>query len=84
MPEARVDLVANQVELVWLTKYPLPNKIMVDTGKELLADFNTAMMANDYEIHCNSINVKNLRANAIVERLYKHTIGNIMHTFNIQ
>ena len=30
VPEARADLVANQVELAWLTRYCLPNKIMVD------------------------------------------------------
>ena len=29
VPEARADLVANQVELAWLTRYPLPNKITV-------------------------------------------------------
>ena len=33
--EARADLVANQVELACLTRYPLPDKIMVDRGKEL-------------------------------------------------
>ena len=47
VPEARADLVANQVELAWLTRYPLFNKIRVDRGKELLAEFKT-MMANDY------------------------------------
>ena len=44
VPEARADLVANQVELAWS---PLPNKIITDRGKELLAEFKT-MMANDY------------------------------------
>ena len=29
MPEARANLVANQVELAWLTRYPVPNKIMI-------------------------------------------------------
>ena len=58
MPEARADLVDNQVELAWLTRHPLPNKITVDKGKELLAEFKT-MMANDYGIPCNSISVRN-------------------------
>ena len=43
--EARVDLVANQLELAWLTKYPLPNKIVVDRGKTFLAK---TMVTNDY------------------------------------
>ena len=32
VPEVRADLVANQVELAWLTKYPVPNKIAVDAN----------------------------------------------------
>ena len=35
VPKARADLVANQVKLAWLTKYPLPYKIIKDKGKEL-------------------------------------------------
>ena len=34
-------------------------------------------MANDYGIPCNSISVRNLQANAIVERVHL-TIGNII------
>ena len=55
---------------------------MVDRGKEALAEFTT-MMANDYEMPCNIISVRNPQANAIVERL-QQTIGNIICTFNIQ
>ena len=29
VPKARAGLVANQVELSWLTRYPLPNEIKV-------------------------------------------------------
>ena len=43
VPEARADLVANQVELACFTRYLLPNKITVDRGKELLAEFKTVM-----------------------------------------
>ena len=78
-PEARVDLVANELELTWLARYPLPNKITTDRGKELLAEFTMVdrgkellaafktMMANDYEIQCYSISVRNPQANALVE-----------------
>ena len=47
VPEARADLFTNQVELAWLTRYPLLNKITVDRGKELLPELKT-MMVNDY------------------------------------
>ena len=82
MPETRADLVANQVELAWLSRYPLPNIITVDIGKEFLAELKT-MMANDYGIQCNSISVRNPQANAIVETVHQ-TIGNILRTYKIQ
>ena len=81
MPEARVDLVAYQVELAWLTRYHLPNKIAVDRDKALLADFNTMMM-NDYGIPLSPITVRNPQANTIVDTVHQ-TIGNIIHSFII-
>ena len=41
------------------------------------------MMANDYEMPCNSISVRNLQADAIVEKV-RQIIGNIIHTFIIK
>ena len=38
VPVARADLVANQVEWACLTIYPLPDKIMVDRGKDFLVE----------------------------------------------
>ena len=38
LPKVKANLVANQVELAWLTRYPLPNKLTVHRRKELLAD----------------------------------------------
>ena len=81
MPEARADLVANQVELAWLTRNPQPNKITVDRCKELLAELET-MTANDYRILCNSISIINPQANAIVERVHE-SISHIIRTFQI-
>ena len=63
--EARADIGANQVELAWLTRYPLPNKIIVDRGKEFLTEFET-MMTNDYGHPCNSIRSRIPQANSIV------------------
>ena len=81
VPDARADLVANQVELVWLIRYPLPNKILVDRGNEFLAEFKI-MMVNDHGIPCNSISVRNPQANSIAERVHQ-TIGNIVFFFKI-
>ena len=70
VPEARADLVANHVELAWLTRYSLSNEVLVDRGKELLAEFKT-MMVNDYGTPFYSISVRNPQANAIMERVHQ-------------
>ena len=49
VPEARADLVANQLKWSWLTRDFLSIKIKVDWGEESLVDYKT-MMANDYGI----------------------------------
>ena len=83
VPEARANLDANQVDLAWATRYPLPHEIVVDRGKELLAELKT-MMANDYGIPSNStISVRNSQVNAIVKRVHQ-TTGNIIRNFTIQ
>ena len=38
VPSAWIDLVAAKVELEWLTRYPLPNKVIVDRRIEFLDD----------------------------------------------
>ena len=44
MPSARADLVSNQVDLAWLARYPLPSKVIVDSGHKL-AKFKTMIQA---------------------------------------
>ena len=46
VPSAYTDLVSNIVELAWLTRYPLPSKIIVDCGKKFLADFKNMIQAD--------------------------------------
>ena len=40
-------LVSNIVELAWLTRYPLPSKVIVDRGNEFSAEFETTVQANN-------------------------------------
>ena len=79
---ARADLVANQVELAWLTCYPLSNKVIVDRRNEFLAEFRE-MIINDYGITVKPITLRNHQANTILKRVHQ-TIGNILHTFTLQ
>ena len=39
VPSARSDLISNVVELSWLIRYPLPNKVKVNRRNDLLAGF---------------------------------------------
>ena len=82
VPSARADLVANQVELAWLTRYPLPSKVIVDRGNDFLAKLRE-MIINDYSIMMKPISSKNLHAIPMLERVHQ-TIGNILCTFRIQ
>ena len=45
---ARADLEPQQVQLVWLTRYPLPTAVIADRGNEFLAKFK-AMVEKDYD-----------------------------------
>ena len=71
VPEVRVDLVANQVDLAQLNRYSLPHKIIVDRGKDFLGKLKS-MIVNDYGILCNFISTKNLQPNAIVEGVHQN------------
>ena len=82
VPSARADLVANQVELAWITRYPLLNKVIMDRENEFLAEFRE-MIINDYSITVKHIISRKHQANAISERMYQ-TIGNILRTFKVQ
>ena len=67
---ARADLVSNIVELAWLTRYPLPSKVIVDCGKKFLSEFKP-MIQVDYSITLKPITSKNPQANSILERLHQ-------------
>ena len=42
----QADLVTNQVKLAWLTRYPLPRKVIVDKRNEFLTEFETMIKAD--------------------------------------
>ena len=64
VPSARADIVANEIELTFLILYPLPNKVIVDRGNELLAKFREMIM-NDYDITVKPITFRIPQANTI-------------------
>ena len=82
IPSAWADVVANQVELAWLVRYPLPNTVIVDRGNEFLAKLRE-MIIDDCSIMGKPITSRNPPANAMLERVHQ-TIGNIPCTFKVQ
>ena len=48
----RADIIANTIETTWLTRYPYPTQIVLDRGKEFMAEFSD-MINNDYGIKKN-------------------------------
>ena len=64
VPSTRADLVSSIVELSWLTRYPLPSKVIVDCGSKFLVELKTMIQA-DYGITAKPITSRNPQANSI-------------------
>ena len=58
--------VADVAEKTWFTRYPLPQKLILDRGTEFLAEF-AKMVNTDYGIQLRPITTRNPQANAIIE-----------------
>ena len=82
VPSVWADLVSNQVELAWLTCYPLPNKVIVDKRNEFLAKLSE-MIINDSRTTVRPITSRNPQVNAILQRVHQ-TIGKTLRTFKVQ
>ena len=77
----RADVIANLVEQTWLVRYPWPDLIIMDRGREFKAEFYN-MITVDYNIKPKVITSRNPQANAIIERVHQ-TIGNVLRTFDV-
>mgnify|MGYP003331710574 CR=1 FL=1 len=75
------DVIANVIELTWLNRYPWPTEVVLDRGREFMAEFSK-MVCNDYGVTKRSITTQNPQANGIIERIHQ-TIGNMIQTFCI-
>ena len=78
----RADHVANVLELTWLTRYPWPEKIILDRGSEFMAEVR-AMLKDDYGIKRSPITTRNPQANAICERAHQ-TVHNLVRSMQLQ
>ena len=61
VPWAHADLVAYPVELAWPNRNSLPTKVIVDSGKVVMAEFNS-MIDKGYSIEVRSFTTRNPQA----------------------
>ena len=73
------DVIANVIELTWLNRYPWPTEVVLDRGREFMAEFSE-MIQKDYGLIKKPITTRNPQANGIIERIHQ-TIGNMIQTF---
>ncbi len=77
------DVVANKVELSWLSRYPWPTKITYDHGSEFIGNEFQRLIKEEYDIEAKPSSKRNPQSNAILERIHQ-TIGNMIRTFEIE
>ena len=82
VPDARADTISNIFEQVWLTRYPWPEKVIMDRGREFMAEMRT-MLKKEYGILRKPISTRNPQANSMVERAHQ-TISNMLRTQQIR
>ena len=73
----RADFIANLFEQTWLNKYPWPTEVVMDRGKEFMAEVKE--MLHEYGITRKPITTRNPQANAMVERAHQ-TIHNMIRS----
>ena len=68
-------------EKTWFTRYPLPQRIVLDHGTKFMAEFSK-MCQNYYGLKSKPITTRNPQSNEIIKRIHQ-TIGNIIRTFDV-
>ena len=78
VPDKRADLIANLIEMNWLTRYPWPTEVVMDRGSEFAAEVRE-LLKNEYPIKRKLITTRNPQANSIVERIHQ-VVHNMVRT----
>ena len=82
IPNKRADSIANLLEQVWLTRYPWPEQVVLDRGREFMGEVIT-LLKDEYGIKRNPITTRNPQANSMVERAHQ-TIHNLIRVQRIK
>jgi hypothetical protein len=82
IPDKTAHVVANLLEITWLSRYPWPTEIVMDRGKEFRAEVEDAIK-HQYGIRRKVITTRNPQANAMVERAHQ-TIATMLRTSQVK
>ena len=76
------DIIANWLELYWLTRYPWPTEITMDIGKEFAREVSETL-TNEYGVKRKIVTSHNPQANSMIERCHK-TLHNMIRSAQIK
>ena len=80
--EKTANIIANWLELHWLTRYPWPAEITMDKGKEFAREISKTLK-NEYGIKRKIVTSSNPQANSMIERCHK-TLHNMIRSAQIK
>ena len=80
--DAKANNIANLLEIHWLTRFPKPDEVILDRGKEFMGEV-ISLLRDEYGIQRRPITTRNPQANSIVERVHK-TLHEMIRTQGIK
>jgi hypothetical protein len=77
------DVVADKVEIAWLSRHPWPTRITYDHGSEFIGSEFQRLIKEECDIEAKPSSKRNPQSDAILERTHQ-TIGDMLHTFEAE
>jgi transposase InsO family protein len=77
------DVVANKVEIAWLSRHPWPTRMTCDHGSEFIGNEFQRLIKEEHNIEAKPSSKCNPQSNAIVERIHQ-TIGDMLRAFEVE
>jgi transposase InsO family protein len=76
-------VVANKVEIAWLSRHPCPTTITHNHGSEFTGSEFQHLIKQECDIEAKPSSKRNPQSNAILERIHQ-TIGNMLRVFEAE
>jgi transposase InsO family protein len=77
------DVVANRVEIAWLSRRPWPMRITHDHGSEFVGSEFQCLIKEEHDVEAKPSSKRNPQSNPILERTHQ-TIGDMLRTFEAE